>query len=193
MIKKLKIKVKSMTSFNQLAEVLGSLDPWWMIAFGLILIIVDWIYLSTDALMVTGVAIIMMAGLNAIGLPNTLQLWLCPVTLLIAFAGQRRFFNHITSNKSNYQFEEKKYTGMEGVFIMREEIKNESESFFFENKSTIPNEVFKESEKYKICKVKLIQTGEVFSAVDESGSIKNGENVFITGEINGALVVKKGD
>lgn len=182
-----------MTSFNQLAEVLGSLDPWWMIAFGLILIIVDWIYLSTDALMVTGVAIIMMAGLNAIGLPNTLQLWLCPVTLLIAFAGQRRFFNHITSNKSNYQFEEKKYTGMEGVFIMREEIKNESESFFFENKSTIPNEVFKESEKYKICKVKLIQTGEVFSAVDESGSIKNGENVFITGEINGALVVKKGD
>jgi len=182
-----------MTSFDHLAEVLGSLDPWWMVAFALILIIADWIYLSTDALMVTGVAIIMMAGLNAIGLPNTLQLWLCPVTLLIAFVGQRRFFNLITSNKSNYEFEEKKYTGMGGIFIIREEIKNESESFFFEYKSTIHTEVFKESEKNKICKVKLIQTGEVFSAVDESNSIKNGDNVIITGEVNGALVVKKGD
>ena len=182
-----------MTSFKHLAELLGSLDPWWMIAFALILIIADWIYFSTDALMVTGVAVIMMAVLNAIGLPNTLQLWLCPVMLLIAFAGQRRFFNHITRNKSNYEFEEKKYTGMEGIYIMREEIKNESESFFFEYKSTIPTETFKESEKNKICKVQLIKTGEVFSAVDESGSIKNGESVVITGEINGALVVKKGD
>jgi hypothetical protein len=82
---------------------------------------------------------------------------------------------------------------MEGIFIIREEIKNESESFFFEYKSTIHTEVFKESEKNKICKVKLIQNGEVFSAVDESNSIKNGDNVIITGEINGALVVKKGD
>ena len=101
-----------MNSFNHLAELLGSLDPWWMVAFALILIIADWIYLSTDALMVTGFAIIMMAGLNAIGLPNNLQLWLCPVTLLISFAGQRRLFNRLTSNKSNYEFEEKKYDGM---------------------------------------------------------------------------------
>lgn len=182
-----------MTSFNHLAELLGSLDPWWMVAFALILIIADWIFLSTDALMVAGVAIIMMAGLNAIGLPNSLQLWLCPVTLLIAFAGQRRFFNHITSSKSNYEFEEQKYAGMAGIFILREEIKNESESFFFEYKTTIHTEAFKESEKNKISKVKLITTGEVFSAIDDSNSIKNGENVIITGEINGALVVKKGD
>ena len=182
-----------MTSFNQLAEVLGSLDPWWMVAFALILIIADWIYLSTDALMVTGIAIILMAGLNAIGLPNTLQLWLCPVTLLIAFTGQKRFFNNITSSKSNYEFEERKYEGMVGVFILREEIKNESEAFFFEYKTTIHTEVFKESEVNKISKVKLFKTGEVFSAIDESNSIKNGENVIITGEINGALTVKKGN
>ena len=182
-----------MNSFNHLAELLGSLDPWWMVAFALILIIADWIYLSTDALMVTGVAIIMMAGLNAIGLPNTLQLWLCPFTLLVAFVGQRRFFNRITSNKSNYEFEEQKYEGMAGIFILREEIKNESESFFFEYKNTIHTEEFKASENNKISKVKLVKTGEVFSAIDGSNIIKNGDNVIITGEINGALVVKKGE
>ena len=182
-----------MNSFNYLADLLGALDPWWMIAFALILIIADWIYLSTDALMVTGFAIIMMAGLNAIGLPNTLQLWLCPVTLLIAFAGQRSFFNFITSNKSNYEFEEKKYDGMEGIFILREEIKDESRAHFYEYKKMIHTEIFNESETHKICKVKLIQTGEVFSAIDETNSLKNGENVFIVDERNGALVVKKGD
>ena len=182
-----------MNSFNHLAEILGSLDPWWMVAFALILIIADWVYLSTDALMVTGFAIIMMAGLNAIGLPNNLQLWLCPVTLLISFAGQRRLFNRLTSNKSNYEFEEKKYDGMEGIFILRVEIKNESEAHFYEYKKNIHTETFNESEVQKICKVKLTLTGEVFPAIDETNSIKNGERVFIINEINGALVVKKGD
>lgn len=179
-----------MNSFTHLAEIFAALDPWWMIAVALILIIVDWMYLGTDALMISGVAIIMMAALNAIGMPSILQLWLCPVTLLLAFAMQRKFFNLITSKKSNYTLEEKSHVGSMGVFILRES-KNESESYFYGYKNNIHVEEFIEPNTHKICKVMLETSGGIFPAIDETSSIKNGDRVLIIGELNGALLVKK--
>jgi len=179
-----------MDSFNRLAELYGALDPWWMVAVALTLIILDWIYLGTDALMVTGVAIIIMAILNALGLPNGLQLWLCPVALFLAFSMQRKFFNSITSKKSNYTLEEKNYSGAMGIFILRE-AKNESESYFYEYKKTIHVEEFNVAVAQRICKVKLDGSGEVLPAIDDSESLKNGERVLVIGELNGALLVKK--
>jgi membrane protein implicated in regulation of membrane protease activity len=177
-----------MYTFNALAEILGNLDPWWMVACALLLILVDWFYAQTDALMVIGFAIIMCSIVNAMGFSGQFQLWFTPFSLFLSYFGQRKLFALLTSDKSPYTESPKLLVGETGVFVIREST-NESDSYFYEYKKNIHVENQHEVVVTKILKVILDGSGETYPAIDHSSKIKNGQKVVVVAEINGSLSV----
>jgi membrane protein implicated in regulation of membrane protease activity len=180
-----------MDSFDKLANILYNFDVWWMISFALILIIIDWAFIQTDAFMIIGFAILIMSIFNAIGLPASLQLWLCPASLVFAYIYQRKLFNYLTNKKSPYTLEEKNYIGAKGIFQLKESI-NESESYFFGYKENIHVEDTSNLNKVqRITKIILNDTGEIFPVSDDDILLKNGDKVEVIAESNGLFFIKK--
>jgi membrane protein implicated in regulation of membrane protease activity len=177
-----------MQTFDKLAEILANIDPWWMVACALLLILVDWFYAQTDALMVVGFALIICSIVNAMGFSGQFQLWFMPFSLFISYFTQRKIFTLLTSSKSPYSESPKLLVGETGIIVINE-IKNESDSYFYEYKKNIHVEDQHEIVVTKILKVILDVSGETYPAIDHSSKIKNGQKVVVVAEINGSLSV----
>jgi len=177
-----------MLTFNSLADMLSSFDPWWMLAFALILILFDWFFSQTDAFMVIGFALILCSIINALGFSGQIQIWFIPFSLFASYFGQRKLFSLLTSSRSPYTENPKTLAGETGIFLIREST-NESDSYFYEYKKNIHVENEHDVAITKILKVILDKSGETYPAIDPSSKIRNGEKVVVISELNGSLSV----
>jgi hypothetical protein len=147
-----------------------------------------------DVLIVLGISIFFLAILNSLDTPGKVQLWSIPAILFISYFSQRKIFNLITSKKSPYQAEfdaeSKSKVGLIGTMLIKE-IKNESESYFFDYKKDIHVEDPHEEKIQKISKIILNDTGEIYPAIYDGSSIKNEDKVKVVAELNGSLIVTK--
>ena len=181
-----------MTAFEHLALVVSSLDPWWLIASALAIIIGEILLMGTsDAGLIIAFAVIVVALLNFMGAPGNMQIWAFPIGLFGGYFAQRKFFYAITGEGkgADSPYEKKSFVGKQGTLIVSES-KNESENFFFDYKKSMAGEGEHQVEVKKSYKVLLEHNGEIYPAIDETGFLKNGQLVEVVSEYNGALVVK---
>jgi len=181
-----------MSAFERLAVMVSGFDPWWLIAAALALIIGELLLLGTsDTGLIVSTAIILVALLNAVGMPGYIQVWAFPLGLFGGYFGQRKFFGAITykGGEDDNPYRKKNYVGKKGLLIVKE-TKNESEDYFFDYKKTMPLEVEHEVKVVKTTKVLIDETGEILPAIEKSGLLKDGQMVLVISEYNGSLVVK---
>ena len=76
-------------SFSNLSILVSSFDPWYLISLAIIIIVIDIFLINSETFLWLGVALILVAFVNAINLPPIVQLWSYPVSLFIVFISQR--------------------------------------------------------------------------------------------------------
>lgn len=76
-------------SFVNLSILVSSFDPWYIVSFAILVILIDIFLINSETFLWLGVALILVAILNAINLPPIIQLWSYPVSLFIVFVSQR--------------------------------------------------------------------------------------------------------
>jgi membrane protein implicated in regulation of membrane protease activity len=81
----------------------ANFDPWWMIAIALLLILLDWFLLETDALSVVGFSIFLLAILNFSNAPDLVQLWSYPILLFVSYYGNRKFISKFRQAKVPFE------------------------------------------------------------------------------------------
>ena len=171
------------------AEVLSNFDPWWMIAVAIVLVLIDWALIQTEALMTLGIAVLLAALLNAIDAAPMVQLWSLPILAFAAYSIQRPIYSKLASKeKSPYEPIEKE-VGAEGTLIVRYN-RSTASSHYFKYKENIDLETAPEDSVNYVCKVSL-KDGRVFPAILSGEMLpENGLSVKVTGVRNGALILK---
>ena len=170
-----------MTAFEYLASMVSSLDPWWLIASALALIIGELLLMGTsDAGLIIACSLIFVALLSFMGASGNMQIWAFPIGLFGGYFAQRKFFHAITGEGkgADNPYEKKSFVGKQGTLIVSEST-NESENYFFDYKKSMAGEGEHQVEVVKSYKVLLehAHKGEIYPAIDETGLLKNGQLV----------------
>ena len=76
-------------SFVNLSILVSSFDPWYIVSFAVLIILIDIFLINSETFLWFGVALILVAILNAMNLSPIIQLWSYPVSLFIVFVSQR--------------------------------------------------------------------------------------------------------
>ena len=76
-------------SFANLSILVSSFDPWYIVSFAVLIILIDIFLINSETFLWFGVALILVAILNAMNLSPIIQLWSYPVSLFIVFVSQR--------------------------------------------------------------------------------------------------------
>lgn len=181
---------------EQLAELVASFDPWWMVAIAIALVLLDWALLHTEAFITLGLGTLILAVINALDFSPIVQLWAYPVAILASFFLQRRIFELITTAKSPYKSIETMGTkglevhiGQPGNLKLIHN-KNESLEHFFSYKDKMEHETKIEEKGSFITKVEL-KDGTIFpSTYVGDVEMTDGMHVTIVGVSNGALLIK---
>ena len=176
-------------NIDYFSQVLSNFDPWWMIAFAIVLVLIDWAFIQTEAFMTVGIAIFFAALLNAVDAPPILQLWSLPILAFIAYLVQRPIYSKLASKqKSPYQSIDNE-VGSEGTLIVRYN-SSAAAAHYFKYKENIDLEKAPEETVDYVCKVSL-KDGRVFPALLQEGlEVQDGLNVRVTEVQNGALKVE---
>jgi len=172
------------------AQALANFDPWWMIALALVLVLVDWALIQTEALMTVGIAIFFAALLNAVDVAPIIQLWSLPILAFIAYSVQRPIYSRLASKEKPPYEPIDNEVGSEGTLIVRYN-RSTAASHYFKYKENIKLENVPEETVDFVCKVSL-EDGRVFPAIIQEGvPVKDGSSVTVIGVQNGALIVKQ--
>jgi hypothetical protein len=187
----------------QIAVFVAGIDPWWMVAFAIALIMLDWLLLQTEAFMTLGLGTLILAVINALGFPPMVQLWSYPVAIFASFFIQRKLFEMITTAKTPYSSLET--LGMNGLQARVGENgtlkvisnKDESSDHFFSYKDTLyqGSDIDPENRTGAIItpvtKV-LLSDGSIHpSKFIGDTAVHDGLSVRVIGTSNGALLVEK--
>jgi len=177
--------------FEHVALWLASLDPWWMIALGIILVILDLKILTSEYLTTISLALVMMAIGNMVGLPATLQLWFIPLFLLASYIATDKVYSKIAVSEPSYKDGIDSRIGQYGSVILKE-IKNDTSDFFYSYKNSIDIETKITSTPSidKTYKIKF-EDGEVLPIKEFNELLMHGDRVKVLGIFNGAAVVTK--
>ena len=171
-----------MSSLDSLAYTVSNFNPWWIAVSALIVLMIGWVTGALSISLVIASSLISIAVFTGLGLHHKIILLLYPVTLFIFYFYQKKVFDKITSKKSPYSNILQSYKGQTGVFIVKES-KNESESYFYDYKKNISVEDEHTPPILKTLRVILDSNGEIHSAIDESGLLKNNDKVVIKNEL----------
>jgi membrane protein implicated in regulation of membrane protease activity len=176
-------------NIDYFSQVLSNFDPWWMIAFAIVLVLIDWALIQTEAFMTVGIGIFFAALLNAVDAPPILQLWSLPILAFIAYLVQRPIYSKLASKqKSPYESLDNEVDS-EGTLIVRYN-SSVAAAHYFKYKENIDLEKAPEETVDYVCKVSL-KDGRVFPALLQEGlEVQDGLNVRVTEVQNGALKVE---
>lgn len=176
-------------SVDYFALALSNFDPWWMIAFSLILILVDWTIVQTEALMTVGLAVFFAALLNAVDAAPVAQLWSLPLFAFVAYLVQRPIYSRLASKEKPPYEPLENEVGADGTLVVRYTSETAA-SHYFKYKENIYLETAPQEKVTFVCKVSM-KSGQVFPAITQEGMlVKDGLSVRVIGIQNGALIVK---
>ena len=185
------------------AEFIANFNPWWMVAIAIVLILLDWLLLQTEAFMTLGLGTLILAIINALDFSPMVQLWSYPIAIFASFFLQRRLFELITTAKTPYDSLE--MMGVKGLHVHVGEIgtlkfisnKNESSDHFFSYKdslyqgSDIDSEKRTETKIMAVTKVLLSDGSMHPSKFIGDSAMRDGLGVRVIGVSNGALIVEE--
>jgi hypothetical protein len=161
------------------AHTLATMSPWWLVAIGCSLYIIDWMYTNTDLLMIVGIAVLLQVFPNLLGFPEITQAWLTPLFLLIAFFMQGWISQKLKS-KALLPFEtHQTYVGMHGT-ISSVQFKNESTEYFsnFDNLMNLKDSKPKET---TFIKKVVLDNGESYPLKETCRHLSEEVKVIVVG------------
>ena len=188
---------------EHIAQLIADIDPWWLVAVAIGLILLDWLLLQTEAFLTLGLATLILAIINALNFAPMVQLWSYPVAILASFFLQRRLFSLITSARSPYRSLEtmgtkglEAHVGKSGTLKVLSN-KDESSDHFYSYKdktnreSELTRETREEATTTSVTKV-VLSDGTIHPSkyVGES-EFYDGQKIKVIGVSNGALVVEQ--
>jgi len=188
---------------EQVAEFVANFNPWWMVAFAIALILLDWLLLQTEAFMTLGLGTLILAIINAFDFSPMVQLWSYPIAIFASFFLLRKFFKLITTAKNPY--DSLKQMGKKGLQIHIGESgalkvlsnKDESSDHFFSYKDSLYQGSDIDHEKRTATKIAavtkvLLSDGSTHpSKLIGDSEMRDGLGVRVIGVSNGALVVEE--
>jgi hypothetical protein len=180
---------------DQAAQIVENFDPWWMLTFAIMLVLIDWALLHTEAFLTLGIATLLLALLNALDVPGIIQLWMYPVSIFASFLAQRKFFALITSAESPY----KSLKNM-GISSMQEHIGEIGTLKVLSNTDMSGDHFYSYKDEMNIEDRKIKNNDTITKTLLPNGSILpsnyvgnkgllDGRKVRVTAIANGALVV----
>jgi membrane protein implicated in regulation of membrane protease activity len=90
-------------TIETVSNYVSNFDPWWMISIALLLILLDWFLLETDAFSVFGVSVFLLALLNMMNAPALVQIWSYPIFLFVSYYGNRKFISKLRQAKVPFE------------------------------------------------------------------------------------------
>ena len=123
---------------ESLGNFLLETNPWWFVAIGLLLIIVDLAIISTDFLLFLGVSAILLLAPRLLTDSAPLMSWSIPATLFVSYVASEKILNILFRNSERFD-PESEIVGKSGI-ITSIENKNLSLGTFYTYRSTIRHE-----------------------------------------------------
>lgn len=137
-----------------------SVDLWWLVAAAVFLILLDWMFLQTEALLQLGLAVLLFAALRLLFSDPLWIAGLIPLSLLVSFFLQPILYRAISRTENPYDKLGESLSGRRGRIVVRHE-KNESSEFFYSYKGSISAESWSDTAARKLVFVEL-DDGQVF-------------------------------
>jgi membrane protein implicated in regulation of membrane protease activity len=123
---------------ESLGNFLLETNPWWFVAIGLMLIIIDLAIISTEFLLFLGLSAILMLVPRLVTDNAVIVSWSLPVTLFISYAASEKFLKVLFRNSDKLEPGDN-IIGRSGV-ITKLENKNLPLGKFYSYRTTIPHE-----------------------------------------------------
>jgi membrane protein implicated in regulation of membrane protease activity len=173
---------------NNIAYLISGFDPWLLLSLALILVLIDWMFTQTEALMALGIALIPISALNALNVAPQLQLWSYPLFILITYFSQRFLYSKLLSNtKSPYEGIDSNIGKFGSLIVSITEYKNSN--YFYRYKDSIEGESSNKNQIDTILKV-CLDDGQVFPAIyADKSEVSSGLEVKVVAINNGSLIV----
>jgi membrane protein implicated in regulation of membrane protease activity len=174
---------------NYFAALISSTDPMWFVFFALLLFLLDWFLLQTEALSVLAGGLLIVAFLDFVQVSPIIQIWSFPVSLAVAYFGQRKVFLLLRTGPTPFE-ETETHIGQIGV-IKTIELKNESSSFFYDFKKSHDNSGLGNGDKeIKIFTI-ILENGSSLPVETAKQEFDGGEKVRIISVQNGTATVER--
>lgn len=113
---------------NEFALVISNVNPWYLAIAAVVIITIDMFFINSELLTWFGVALLLIAGGNAIDLPPIIQLWSYPVAIILVLLGQRRIGALLNRKPDPYR-EIESYVGQTGRLQVRKSVTDNARHF----------------------------------------------------------------
>ncbi len=166
---------------------LRDLDPWWIFASAITLVLIDWAFLQTEAFLTLGLALAPIGVLHALHAPPRALIWLFPVFLLAAYFMQRKFYLGLTKATKKLRFEQRAQDLIGTVGTLQVVLWEDKGAHHFYETNTALIDPAKPGEPQRLYRV-TFDDGTVHPADPPEGPTpKGGEKVKVIAVLNGTL------
>lgn len=166
------------------------IEPWWLVFFALILLIISFTILDSEFLLTISGGILFWSLALFIGAPPLISLISLPVCLLLSYFLQVKFYRSISVGEVPFEQTPNDSIGTSGILRVVTDDNSASSYYDKKYKSEISQETVPDSYETKVYRV-LLSDGGAHDALPDFDGGKTGDRVKITGFHNGLALVTR--